>query len=131
MATKLKSLRPLKITFVTLRHLKVTMEYYKTKDILHIMKLLGHRNIRNALVYTHLVDFKEDEYVRGSHGRSRRHVSWLKLGSNMSATWRMLRSSVSANSLTLRVRQNVVLAPGVGFEPTGPVKGHRLSRSLG
>ena len=39
------------------------MEYAKTKDILHVKKVLGHRNIKNTLVYTQLIDFKEDEYV--------------------------------------------------------------------
>jgi hypothetical protein len=27
------------------------------------MQVLGHKNIRNTLVYTHLVDFQSDEYV--------------------------------------------------------------------
>jgi hypothetical protein len=27
------------------------------------MQLLGHKNIRNTLVYTHLVNFEGDEYV--------------------------------------------------------------------
>ena len=39
------------------------MEYAKTRDILHVMQILGHRSIQNTLIYTHLVDFKEDEYV--------------------------------------------------------------------
>ena len=39
------------------------MEYHKTKDILYVMKLLGHKNINNTLVYTQLVDFSEEEYV--------------------------------------------------------------------
>ncbi|MEM2202694.1 MAG: site-specific integrase, partial [Candidatus Bathyarchaeia archaeon] len=55
--------RLLKITFVTLRHWKATMEYAKTRDILHVMKLLGHKNIQNTLVYTHLVNFNEEEYI--------------------------------------------------------------------
>jgi len=38
------------------------MEYAKTKDILHIMKLLGHRDIKTTLIYTQLVGFREDEY---------------------------------------------------------------------
>jgi hypothetical protein len=39
------------------------MEYHK-KDILHVMQLLGHKNIQNTLVYTHLVTFEtEDNYV--------------------------------------------------------------------
>jgi hypothetical protein len=39
------------------------MEYHKTKDILHVMRVLGHKNIKNTLVYTQLVDFSEEEYV--------------------------------------------------------------------
>ena len=38
------------------------MEYHKTKDILHVMQMLGHKNIRNTLIYTQLVDVKSDEY---------------------------------------------------------------------
>jgi integrase len=62
-AEKLKNPRILHITFHTFRHWKATMEYHKTKDILHVMQLLGHRSITNTLVYTHLVDFKNDEYT--------------------------------------------------------------------
>ena len=62
-AYKLGNPRLLQITFHTLRHWKATMEYAKTKDILHVKKVLGHRNIKNTLVYTQLIDFKEDEYV--------------------------------------------------------------------
>jgi hypothetical protein len=39
------------------------MEYHKTRDILHVMQMLGHRNINNTLVYTRLIDSKEDDYV--------------------------------------------------------------------
>lgn len=38
------------------------MEYNKTKDILHVKQLLGHRNINNTLIYTQLVNFESDEY---------------------------------------------------------------------
>jgi len=51
------------ITFKTMRHWKATTEYHKTRDILHVMQVLGHKNIRNTLIYTHLVDFQSDEYV--------------------------------------------------------------------
>jgi hypothetical protein len=37
------------------------MEYHRTKDILHVMKLLGHKNIANTLIYTQLVEFEEDD----------------------------------------------------------------------
>jgi integrase len=51
------------VTFHTFRHWKATMEYAKTKDILHVMQVLGHKNIKNTLRYTQLVDFKEDEFI--------------------------------------------------------------------
>ncbi len=39
------------------------MLYHKTKDILHIMRLLGHKNIKNTMRYTQLVDFGEQDYL--------------------------------------------------------------------
>lgn len=39
------------------------MEYAKTRDILHVMQLLGHRNIKNTLICTQLIKLqKEDDY---------------------------------------------------------------------
>jgi hypothetical protein len=38
------------------------MEYAKTKDVLHVMKMLGHRNIQNTLLYTQLISFENDEF---------------------------------------------------------------------
>jgi len=55
--------RLMQITFKSLRHFKATMEYAKTRDILHVQRILGHRNIRNTLVYTHLVNFDSDEWI--------------------------------------------------------------------
>ena len=62
-AAKLHNPRIENITFHTFRHWKVTMEYHKTKGILYVMKLLGHRSISNTLIYTQLVDFQDDNYV--------------------------------------------------------------------
>jgi integrase len=63
-AQKLQNPRLLQITFHTFRHWKATIEYHRTKDILHVMKLLGHKNIKNTLIYTQLVNFNEkDEFV--------------------------------------------------------------------
>jgi hypothetical protein len=30
------------------------MEYHKTRDILHVQQLLGHRDLRNRLIYINL-----------------------------------------------------------------------------
>jgi len=38
------------------------MEYHRTKDILHVMEMLGHRNIKTILIYTQLVSFEGDDY---------------------------------------------------------------------
>jgi integrase len=62
-AHKLQNKRINKITFHTFRHWKATMEYHKTKDILYVMRLLGHKNIKNTLVYTQLVTFEDDDYL--------------------------------------------------------------------
>jgi hypothetical protein len=35
----------------------------ETKDILHIMKLLGLENIQNTLLYTQLITLKNDEFL--------------------------------------------------------------------
>ncbi len=53
-ATKLGNPRLLKIGFHTLRHWKATMEYHKTKDILHVKELLGHRGINTTLLYVQI-----------------------------------------------------------------------------
>jgi integrase len=65
-AHKLKNPRIQRITFHTLRHFKGTMEYHRTKDILHVMQTLGHKNIKNTLIYVQLAEelFKDQqEYI--------------------------------------------------------------------
>jgi len=62
-ANKLQNPRINQITFHTFRHWKATMEYHKTKDILHVMRLLGHKNIKNTLIYTQLVTFEDDDFI--------------------------------------------------------------------
>jgi integrase len=68
-AAKLKNDRINKITFHTLRHWKATMKYAKAKDILHVMQMLGHRNIQNTLLCTQLITFESDEYHSNRHNR--------------------------------------------------------------
>ena len=59
---KLQNPRINKISFHTLRHLYGSLEYFKTKDILHVKERLGHRAITSTLIYTHLVNFESDSY---------------------------------------------------------------------
>ncbi len=51
----------MKIHFHSLRHWKASTEYHRTKDILYVMHLLGHRNINNTLIYTHLIDAEDND----------------------------------------------------------------------
>jgi integrase len=60
-AEKLGNPRILQIHFHTFRHWRATMEYHRTKDILKVMRLLGHKNIANTLIYTQLVEFEDDD----------------------------------------------------------------------
>ncbi len=39
------------------------MLYHKTKDILYVKQKLGHKRLENTLIYTHLVNFKAEEYT--------------------------------------------------------------------
>ncbi|MBN1683698.1 hypothetical protein JW865_09125 [Candidatus Bathyarchaeota archaeon] len=36
----------MKISFKTFRHWKATTEYHRTKDILYVKELFGHKNIK-------------------------------------------------------------------------------------
>ncbi len=50
-AKKLGNPRLAKITFHTFRHWKGTTEYHKTKDIMHVASILGHKDIHSTQKY--------------------------------------------------------------------------------
>ena len=50
-----------RISFKTLRHWKGTTEYHKTKDLLHVQQTLGHKNVKNTLLYIQLASVEEPE----------------------------------------------------------------------
>jgi integrase/Zn ribbon nucleic-acid-binding protein len=62
LAVTLQNPRFRQIHFHTMRHFKATMEYKRTRDILHVQRLLGHRSLQNTEIYTHLIEFESDEY---------------------------------------------------------------------
>jgi hypothetical protein len=39
------------------------MEYHKTKDILHVKEILGHKSLNNTMLYTQLISFNDDEFT--------------------------------------------------------------------
>ena len=63
LSLKLQNPRLKEIAFRSFRHWKATTEYRKTKDILHVKWLLGHKRLENTLVYTHLVPLESINYV--------------------------------------------------------------------
>ena len=65
MVLKLSNPRLINITFITFRHWFATMEYHKTKDILHVQRLLGHKNIQNTLIY---IDLESKLFGKSSEG---------------------------------------------------------------
>lgn len=80
LAIKLQNPRLRQITFHTFRHWKATMEYAKTRDILHVMRMLGHKNIKNTLIYTQLIDFKDDEFICKAAIKSDEAKQLIELG---------------------------------------------------
>ena len=61
LAYKLQNPRLQRISFHTFRHWKATTEYAKTKDLLYVQKLLGHRSIKSTLRYTQLLVLPQNE----------------------------------------------------------------------
>lgn len=62
-ADKLQQLELTKIRLYDLRHYFATMLYAKTKDILLVKQQLGHKRLEHTLIYTHIINFKTEEYI--------------------------------------------------------------------
>jgi hypothetical protein len=39
------------------------MEYHKTRDIIQVKEVLGHKSLNNTILYTQLIGFKDDEWI--------------------------------------------------------------------
>jgi integrase len=61
-AHRLNNPRLRSIGLHTIRHWHATMEFHKTKNLIHVQQRLGHKNIKNTVIYTHLISFEGDEY---------------------------------------------------------------------
>ncbi|TSA56802.1 site-specific integrase [bacterium] len=62
-AMKLNNPRLNQLHFHSLRHWRATIEYQRTKSILQVQQMLGHRNIKNTMVYIHLINFEANSYI--------------------------------------------------------------------
>jgi integrase len=61
LAKKLQNPKLKNIKLYSFRHYFATSLYYETKDILLTKEMLGHRNINNTMIYTHLIKLDKDE----------------------------------------------------------------------
>ena len=63
LAKKLQDPTIQQIRLYDFRHFKASTEYHKTKDLLYIKALLGHKDLRTTLRYTQLIGtLQDDEY---------------------------------------------------------------------
>jgi integrase len=63
LAKKLQDPTIQQIRLYDFRHFYATMEYHKTRDLLHVKARLGHKDLRTTLRYTQLIETLEnDEY---------------------------------------------------------------------
>lgn len=53
-AKKLQNPRIQQTSWCSIRHWVGTMEYHKTKDIIHVKEVLGHKSIQNTMIYINL-----------------------------------------------------------------------------
>ena len=80
LAVKLQNPRLKQIHFHTLRHWKATMEYARTRDILRVKQLLGHKRLETTEIYTHLVDFATEDYTVRRPKTSKEEDEFIEAG---------------------------------------------------
>jgi integrase len=62
LAEKLGDMSLKSIRLYDFRHFKASTEYHRTKDLLYVKRLLGHKDLRTTLRYTQLLDCENDEF---------------------------------------------------------------------
>ena len=62
LAEKLSDMSLKSIRLYDFRHFKASMEYHRTKDLLYVKRLLGHKDLRTTLRYTQLIKIEGDEF---------------------------------------------------------------------
>jgi len=81
---KLNNPRLLKIHMHTFRHWHGTTEYHKTHNLEHVQKRLGHKNIKNTMVYIHCEEVYygqgSDEYIVEVTSDKQKIIKLLEVG---------------------------------------------------
>lgn len=87
---KLKSPRLQRITFKTMRHFYATLLQHRVHDIFYVMQMLGHKNIKNTMIYVHLAEelFKGDQEYIVKVARSQKDaISFMAAGFEFHVDW--------------------------------------------
>jgi integrase len=77
LAKKLQNPNLKKIRLYDFRHYFATTLYHDTRDLLLVKERLGHRNIQNTILYTHLVSMDEDGKFYSATARTIEEASKL------------------------------------------------------
>jgi len=86
LAQKLHDPTLTKIRLYDFRHYFATALYKKTNNLLIVMNKLGHKDIKNTMIYTHLTDFAEDDYITQSTNDRKQAETLLNDGFDYIAT---------------------------------------------
>ena len=81
-ARKLQNPRILQIHFTTFRHWKGTMEYHRTKDIIYVQKLLGHKSVQSTMVYI--------DYEAACFGNPAKEEFTVRVASNLNEACKLV-----------------------------------------
>jgi hypothetical protein len=92
------------------------MENHKTRDILHVMQILGHKSIRNTMMYTQLVDFQEDDYVARIAHSENKTCQLIEAGFEFVCDFGQTKFSGNAsNNRSKRAGGDLILRPAKDF----------------
>ncbi|MGZ4850193.1 MAG: hypothetical protein ACXV2C_02295 [Candidatus Bathyarchaeia archaeon] len=64
------------------------------------MRLLGHKNIKNTLIYTQLVTFQNEDYICKVESKLKEASELIEAGYEYVAKWTSKNSSGSSNKMT-------------------------------
>ena len=75
--------RLLKVHFTTFPHWKGTMKYHRTRDLLYVQQILGHKSIQNTMVYI--------QYEKALYGTSVNDEFTVKVATNIEEACKLTR----------------------------------------
>ena len=78
------------------------MEYRKTRDILHVKEVLGHKSLNNTMLYTQLISFKDDDFTAAVAHSEEEACKLIEAGFEYVANLAKIKSSGNENDELLQ-----------------------------